>query len=413
MPAPAMMPSRQRCSMGPRGRPADDLPPEAPLITEILARWDDALRPLLVRLPPRLPVQLYSTGRSRFLSATVRCPPAAYTPPPALARNLWGLRFRSPLGNAAGMFKNGEGYPLSAAQGAGWYLAGTTTSRPRRGNRRGWVTHPFAPYPRSGAASNWLGLPNPGDARVAGRLGKVEKVDGCPLGASVAAAPELEGDEALEALVNGMGHHAAAGVDFLEVNESCPNTPEGSSNEGDLYRRLTVLRREFLDRRQPRGETGKPLPVILKLSLDTLPEQVPELVAMLLELGFDGVDFGNTSVDYPRWRPSIAPSERRLYDYFTGQYGGGISGRPLKSLSLELARRAAEASAGEEGFHVIRTGGVEDGGDVAASEAAGASLVGWYTGYFAAFGRHGHDLYRRLYEAPAAAEGDSRRTLET
>ncbi len=408
---PAMIACLEGARRGPFGGAPMGLFREGLLNTEFLARWDEVLRPLLVRLPPRLPVQLYSAGRSRFLAATVRRPPPPHEPAPELRRELWGLTFRSPLGNAAGMFKNGEGYSLSAAQGAGWYLAGTTTSRPRRGNRRGWITHPFTPYPRSGAASNWLGLPNRGDAVVAKRLGKIVRVAGCPVGASVAAAPELEGDEALEALVTGMGHHARAGVDFLEVNESCPNTEEGSGPKGDLHRRLGFLKRGFLECRQPRPETGRTVPVILKLSLDTRPEQVDELVAMLIELGFDGVNFGNTSIDYPRWRTSIAPTERRLYDYFTGRFGGGVSGRPLKTLSLDLARRAARASSGAGAFHVLRTGGVESSADVVESEAAGVALVGWYTGYFAAFGRDGHDLYRRIYEGILGPEGKSLSTL--
>jgi len=39
------------------------------------------------------------------------------------------------------------------------------------------------------------------------------------------------------------------------------------------------------------------LPVIVKFSVDTLYEQVPELVRLLVYLGFDGVNFGNTSTE--------------------------------------------------------------------------------------------------------------------
>ncbi|MCB1037313.1 MAG: hypothetical protein KDD47_26015 [Acidobacteria bacterium] len=344
-------------------------------------------------------VQLYSAARSRFVSAATRQIPAAYTPPISLERRLWGLTFRSPLGNAAGMFKNGEAYDLMAAQGAGWYMAGTTTSRPRRGNRRLGITHPFAPYPRSGAASNWMGLPNDGDAAVARRLSAVEKVSGFPLGVSLAASPDVPTEPALDSLAQGMELFESAGADFLEINESCPNTEDGASRGGDLYRRLEVLRRSFLDQRRPRMATGKLLPVLVKLSLDTSKEQVADLVKMLVELGFDGVDFGNTSTAYDRFRPSIAPQERRLFDYFTTRFGGGLSGRPLKARSLELTEAAAAAAQGaSREFHVVRTGGVEDFRDLEDSLAAGASLVGWYTGYFAAFGRDGHDLYRRVYE---------------
>ncbi len=195
---------------------------------ETLARWEGRVRPFLVALPAPWAVRLYSAGRRRFLERLAAERPASYRPPPELGRTLWGLRFRAPLGNAAGMFKNGAGYELAARQGAGYFLAGTTTARPRSGNRAHGVALPFAPYPRSGAASNWLGLPNDGDEAVAARLARFERVEGFPVGASLAGCPELAGGERLAALLRGLELYDRAGVDFLELNESCPNTGEAA-----------------------------------------------------------------------------------------------------------------------------------------------------------------------------------------
>lgn len=369
---------------------------------ETLARWEARLRPLLVRLPAPLAVRLYSAGRRRFLARLAAERPEPYEPPPKLARTLWGLRFRSPLGNAAGMFKDGGGYELAWRQGAGFYLAGTTTALPRPGNRGNGV-QPFAPYPRSGAASNWLGLPNEGDEAVAARLARVvatERREGCPVGASTAAVAEpwLSDGEALTALVRALERYERAGVDFLEVNESCPNTGDSrpvAEQWRGLERRLERLAEGFLARRR------RPLPVVVKFSVDTEPAQVPELLDRLVELGFDGVDFGNTSTDYAGLRGAIAGPERRLFDHFTGRYGGGVSGRPLKERSLAVARAAAEhlrRRPPARELHVVRTGGIETARDLAASEAAGAALSGWFTGYFEAFARDGHGLYRAAYE---------------
>lgn len=394
------------------------------LSTPTLARWEARLRPTLVRMPPALAVRLYSAGRERFLAALVAERPEPYEPPAALERTLWGLRFRSPLGNAAGMFKRGEGYELAWRQGAGYWLAGTTTARPRTGNRGGGAARPFAPYPRSGAASNWLGLPNEGHETVAARIERTvreERREGCPVGASLAAVggsgaaggpageggPDPAEDEALAGLIEGLRLYERAGADFLEVNESCPNTGEASPAGSDaeeaawqaLHRRLERIAEAFLTRR------SRPLPVIVKLSVDTEPERVPELVDALAELGFDGIDVGNTSTAYQALRPAIAGAEQPLYDHFTGRFGGGLSGRPLEERSLSLTRTAArhldrrrkEGGAGRE-LHVVRTGGVETGRDLAASAAAGAALSGWFTGYFEAFARHGHGVYRGVYE---------------
>ncbi len=357
---------------------------------ELLAGFEAKLRPLLTRLPPALAVAAYSLGRRRFLATFARCPPVRARAPRGLERTLWGLRFRSPITNAAGMFKNGEGYEVVARQGAGGYLAGTTTHRPRSGNRRRGVAQPFTPYPRSGAASNFLGLPNVGHRQVARRLERLEPRPGCPLGVSAAVA----GDDRLEQLVAGLEAYQAAGVDFLEINESCPNTEEAPGGLEEMRQRLGYVAEQFLARRQ------RALPVVVKLSCDTSADDVPRIVAALVELGYDGVNFGNTSTAYPRHREGLARSEVGLFDYFVRVFGGGVSGRPLKEDSLRLVKAAAaylaEHPAGRE-FHVVRTGGIEDAADVRASLDAGASLCQWYSGYFEAFARDGHDLYKKLY----------------
>lgn len=360
---------------------------------EKLAMLEGRLRPLLVRLPTSLALRLYSPGRRRFLTRLSRQPPRGAFVPAGHELKIWGLNFRSPLFNAAGMWKRGEGHELCARQGAGAYLAGTTTHRLRTGNRSAGLDQPFAPYPASGAASNWLGLPNDGHQRVASRLARLRRHQGVPVGASLAADPG--GGEALMVhLADGMRLYEEAGVDFLEVNESCPNTEEGGGGLREMEQRLRHLAKNFLARR------SRFLPVIVKLSCDTTPEQVFEVVDLLLGLGFDGVNFGNTSTAYARHRPAIAPAERRLYDVFTQRFGGGLSGRPLAEDALRLVALAAErvaVKAASREFHVIRTGGVENADDVRRSLDAGASLCQWYTGYFEAFARHGHQLYRELY----------------
>lgn len=323
--------------------------------------------------------------------------------PEVLERTLWGLRFRSPLLNAAGMFKNAEGFTLSYRQGAGGYLAGTTTADARPGNVRRKVRWPFVPYPRSGAASNFLGLPNLGHREVAERLRRLPRHEGFPVGVSVASTADSAGEEKkLERWIEGMRLYEAAGVDFLEVNESCPNTEEEPGGFDELADRLGYVAESFLRRRRKR------LPVIVKFSCDTAPADVPTLVALLVDLSFDGVNFGNTSVRYPALRRRIAPPEAALYDYFTASFGGGVSGRPLKEVSLSLAAAAVEEvrrlGPGEE-FHVLRTGGIEDANDLRRSEEAGVALNQWFTGFFEAFGRCGHALYRDLYRDLVAGNG--------
>ena len=371
---------------------------------EVLAGFESKLRPLLTRLPPRLAIAIYSVGRRRFLEAFSRCPPADVFVPQGLERTLWGLRFQSPVVNAAGMFKNGEGYEVVARQGAGAYLAGTTTHKVRRGNRKRGIAQPFAPYPRSGAASNWLGLPNVGHRAAARRLGRLKRHQGCPVGVSVAACPDpaVTGEQKLEQLVAGLRGYQAADVDFLEINDSCPNTAEDPGGFDQMRARLGYVAEHFLSYRE------RSLPVVVKLSCDTATKDVAQVVATLVDLDFDGVNFGNTSTDYPRHRKRLTRAEVDLYDDFTRTFGGGVSGRPLKEDSLRLVEMAAQCLAshapGRE-FHVVRTGGIEDAGDVRRSLDAGASLCQWYSGYFEAFARDGHGVYRELYSRLADLSG--------
>ncbi len=360
-----------------------------------IAGLESKFRPVLASLPPSLVVAIYSHGRRYFLEKLKdETPPQPYNPPEKFGRTLWGIHFRTSLMNAAGMFKNGECYEMVSQQGAGAYLGGTGTWNTRKGNEKDGIYLPFAPYPRSHSASNWLGLPNAGDETNSQRAASLARVNDCPVGWSVMGSPDLAGEEKLRQLVHGLTLYDGAGADFIEMNESCPNTSHGKPQDSDLANRLTYIKEHFLSRRARR------LPVIVKFSNDTEVAQVPALMDLLFELGFDGVNFGNISTAYERIRTEINPADRRLFDYYTKTFGGGVSGRPLKEASLELAARAAEyvrLGPPPQEFHVIRTGGIETLADVAESERAGIRLNQWFTGYFENFAKHGHNVYRNFF----------------
>ena len=77
----------------------------------LLAKLEPLIHPIIALIPPKNIVSVYSAGRRRFLNEIKdQLPEETYTPPEELARTLWGIRFRSPIMNAAGMFKNGEWY---------------------------------------------------------------------------------------------------------------------------------------------------------------------------------------------------------------------------------------------------------------------------------------------------------------
>ena len=363
-----------------------------------LANWESKLRPLVTKLPPQSVVSKYSSGRLDFLAKLKQdVPSETYFPSEDLSKEHWGIRFRTPIMNSAGMFKNGECYKMIARQGAGAYLGGTGTWNQRKGNEKDGIYLPFVPYPNSHSASNWLGLPNDGDEVNSQRAQKLERIADTPIGWSIMGSPDFQGEEKLRYLVQGMRLYEQAGVDFLEINESCPNTAHGRPQDDDMANRLRYVKKHFLDQRTRR------LPVIVKFSNDTEVEQLPALLDILFELGYDGVNFGNTSTAYDRRKEKIEPNERKLFDFYTHTFGGGVSGRPLRESSLELAGRAFEyvrAGSPQQEFHVIRTGGIETLNDIQDSEKAVISLNQWYTGYFENFSKHGHSVYKQLFENP-------------
>ena len=362
-----------------------------------LARIEGAVRPLLVHLPLRAVVKAYSKARRKFPGMLGDdLPRGFYNPPKELERTLWDLTFRAPIMNAAGMFKDAEGYSTVARQGAGGYIGGTGTWFVSGGNKKDGITQPFVPYPHSGSASNSLGLPNAGDATNSFRASQLPTFRGVPLGWSLTYSPDARGERALQYLIEGLRAYERADVDFLELNESCPNIPEFRFWGLDLPQRLGYVKEHFLNQRSRR------LPVIVKFSVDARKEDLPELLDMLFDLGFDGINLGNTSTDYAKRREAIHWTERGVYDDFTQQFGGGISGRPIKEDSLALAALAVEylkKGGPSQEFHVIRTGGIEGWKDIQESEAAGISLNHWFTGYFAMLSKHGHDVYRELFSS--------------
>ena len=220
---------------------------------------------------------------------------------------------------------------------------------------------------------------------------------GCPVGASVSADPGMPEPLALPALIEGMQLYDAAGVDYLELNESCPNVEGHDAShttlDAGLMARLRHVADAFLQQRR------RALPVVVKFSTDTDVDQIDMLVHTLIDLGFDGIILGNTSTQYAAVRPSIVPGERAVYDYFTSHFGGGLSGRPLRDRSLSLcarARQAADAARPAHEFQVIRCGGISTAADVIASHNVGVMLNQWYVGYFDGFATHGDAVYARL-----------------
>lgn len=366
---------------------------------ENLAKFDKIGRRVLTSIPNQYFISFYSNQKKKlikqfaddYVNFSVK---NIHTP----QIKLWDIDFKVPVFNSAGMFKYSEGYYTCAMQGAGAWLAGTYTTKRRIGNFKKGVLHPFLPLPNSDIAVNWMGLPNEGIEVAAKKISELEKFNNTPMGVSISADPGNNPELILADLVEGMKLLDKANVDFIELNESCPNVSEGHSLSNDKLDESLVARMEYISENFLKYRSRN-LPLILKLSNDTSSELIPLFIDIAIELGFDGLNLGNTSTNYTATKEFLTEKERKMFNYFTNVYGGGVSGKSLKENSKKLCKLASEYLQNKnlkKEFHIIRTGGIDSAEDILESKKVGVLLNQWYTGYFKNFGKYGHSIYSEI-----------------
>ena len=318
-------------------------------------------------------------------SSKVNC----FIPDKSMHRVLWGITFNSPLMNSAGMFKNGEGYDIVCRQGAGGYIGGTSTYNPRVGNLVDGIFLPFITLPKSHTTINYLGLPNLGDKTLSARC--ITKHKKCPIGWSVMRSPDYSEEIGMLHLVESLWmYYNNPQIDFVEINESCPNIQLSSEN---ITKRLIYISRKFLANRK------RNFPVIVKLSVDLNFDNLKSILDTLFYYNFDGINLGNTSTDYTNIKKHIVGRELKVFDYFVNKFGGGVGGSLLKEKSYALCKFAVEYRdliKPRHEFHIIRSGGIDSIADIQASDRIGVSMNQWYSGYFANYAKDGDLIYSRI-----------------
>lgn len=165
-------------------------------------------------------------------------PPAVI---PSLETEVAGLRFRSPLGLAAGFDKSGRAVPFWAALGFGHVEIGSISAEVSHGNPkpRLWRT-----AQRERGIIVYYGLPNDGCRRVASRLSGVRRT--VPLGINIVntnrgpGAPAETDDGIIADYVESV-RVLAPHASYLTLNLSCPNTCDGRGFVSDSGRVVALL----------------------------------------------------------------------------------------------------------------------------------------------------------------------------
>jgi len=319
------------------------------------------IRPLLFALDPETAHAL-TLG---LLAAAYRVPGVAALNrmlnagrTPALPVECMGLRFPNPVGLAAGLDKQARVAAALADFGFGFVELGTVTPRPQPGN----------PRPRlfrlryDAALINRMGFNSPGlDVFLANLARQPRRV---PIGVNIGKNRDTAAEAALDDYRRAL-RAVYALADYVAVNVSSPNTPglRGLQERGPLAALLDALKRE---QGALAAEHGRYTPLALKIAPDLDDAALADIARLVVDHGFDAVIATNTTVTRPGLVPVPAAGE-----------SGGLSGRPLHTLSLHVIARLRAELHGR--VPIIGVGGIASAEDAWEALAAGADLVQVYT----------------------------------
>jgi dihydroorotate dehydrogenase len=252
---------------------------------------------------------------------------------PFLERELFGLKFKNPVGLAAGFDKNAvlynELFRLKDDKGII--------------NRMG--------FNNEGLDAAILKLKkNKGKLLIGGNIGKNSDTK-----------PE---DYTKDYIYCFNGLHPY--VDYFVLNVSCPNVDSDAKLNDKDY--LLELIHE-VQKANNVFDTQKP--IVLKIAPDLNDIQLDEIIELIAETKLDGVIASNTSID----RAGLKASNERL----TEIGNGGLSGQPIKEKSTRVIKYLSEKS--NKSFTIIGVGGIHSAEDALEKIEAGADLIQIYTGF--------------------------------
>ncbi|MXV51432.1 quinone-dependent dihydroorotate dehydrogenase [Pedobacter sp. HMF7647] len=293
-----------------------------------------------------------------------------------LERTVFGLKFKNPVGLAAGFDKNGEWIRELSNFGFGFIEIGTVTPLPQPGNEKPRMFR----LPDDSALINRMGFNNQGVEVAALRL-KLLKRDGLIIGGNIGKNKLTPNENATSDYIKCFDALFDV-VDYFVVNVSSPNTP--GLRELQEKEPLKNLLKTLQERNEERTASK---PILLKIAPDLTDAQLDDIVEIVQETKIAGVIATNTTIS----RENLASPE------YLKKETGGLSGKPLTKRSTEMIRYLSERS--NKAFPIIGVGGIHSPEDAIEKLEAGASLVQIYTGFI----YEGPGLVKRINQAILAA----------
>lgn len=274
---------------------------------------------------------------------------------PSLEREVFGLKFKNPVGLAAGFDKDAKLYKELSGLGFGFIEIGTLTPKPQVGNPKKRLFR----LKEDQAIINRMGFNNEGVEEAVKRL--KENNGQVLIGGNIGKNKVTPNEEAVEDY-KFCFEALFEWVDYFVVNVSSPNTPNlrALQDKEPLMKLLNTLQ-------QLNQKKTNPKPILLKIAPDLTDSQLMDIIEIVSETKIAGVIATNTTIS----RDGLISDNKEEM--------GGMSGKPLLNRSTEVIRFLAEKS--NRAFPIIGVGGIHSAEDALEKLEAGASLVQLYTGF--------------------------------
>ena len=288
-----------------------------------------------------------------------------------LETEVFGLKFKNPVGLAAGFDKDAKLYDELSNFGFGFIEIGTLTPVGQEGNPKKRLFR----LKEDSAIINRMGFNNGGVKEAVERL---KKNKGVLIGGNIGKnklTPNEDATSDYEICFEALFDY----VDYFVVNVSSPNTPNlrELQEKEPLKQLLNTLQNKNLAK-------PKQKPILLKIAPDLTDSQLLDIIEIVNETKIAGVIATNTTLS----REGLQSENKSEM--------GGLSGKPLTSRSTEVIRFLSEKS--NKSFPIIGVGGIHTAKDALEKLDAGASLVQLYTGF--------------IYEGPALVKAINKEILK-
>ena len=288
-----------------------------------------------------------------------------------LETEVFGLKFKNPVGLAAGFDKDATLYKELSNFGFGFIEIGTLTPKGQEGNPKKRLFR----LKEDAAIINRMGFNNGGVQKAVERL---KKNNGVLIGGNIGknkVTPNEEATSDYEICFDALYDY----VDYFVVNVSSPNTPNlrALQDKEPLTQLLQTLQNKNVKKLKEK-------PILLKIAPDLTDDQLLDIIDIVKQTKIAGVIATNTTIS----REGLQ-SENKTET-------GGLSGKPLAKRSTEVIRFLSEKS--NKAFPIIGVGGIHSPEDAIEKLDAGASLIQLYTGF--------------IYEGPALVKAINKKIVE-